>query len=174
MLTAHAIRKAITQGDLSIEPFDESRLNPNSYNLCLGDTVKIYTSNFLDPKTENPTKTIPIPEKGLILHPNEIYLASTVEYTKCGKYIACIDGRSSIGRLGMQVHLTAGFGDIGFEGKWTLEISVIKPVRVYPGMEICQIYFEAPEGQIDRMYRGKYMYQDEPVESRMYKDFNNE
>ena len=93
-----------------------------------------------------------------------------MEYTKCGDFIAGIDGRSSVGRLGIVVHLTAGFGDIGFSGKWTLEISVIQPVRIYKGMEICQIYFHRADGDTDIRYTGKYLEQSDPTPSRMALD----
>lgn len=173
MLTGSEIKRLVNNGSLVIEPFNEDQINPNSYNLTLADTLLVYDGEnpILETKKPNPTKKLIIPEHGIVLQPGILYLGSTVEYTKCGKYIGCIDGRSSIGRLGVQIHLTAGFGDIGFEGKWTLEISVIHPVRIYAGMQICQIYFESPEGDTDILYHGKYMNQDAPKESHSFEDF---
>ena len=177
MLTGSEIKKQCELGAISIEPFDEKRINPNSYNLRLGDKLKVYklTDNHdpnivLDAKANNATIEIEIPDDGYILEPGVLYLGSTMEYTKCGDFIAGLDGRSSIGRLGICVHLTAGFGDIGFEGTWTLEITVIHPVKIYKGIEICQIYFERPEGDTTIRYHGKYQGQVAPTESRMHSD----
>lgn len=172
MLTGNEIKKQIELGNIVIDPFDESRLNPNSYNLRLADTLKMYKpeSGLLDCKKDNPTTDIIIPDSGLVLQPGRLYLGSTIEYTKCGNFIAGIDGRSSIGRLGIVVHLTAGFGDVGFNGTWTLEISVIQPVRIYKDMEICQIYFHKPDGDTDIKYNGKYQEQIEPTASKMALD----
>ena len=103
-----------------------------------------------------------------------LYLAQTMEYTETKKYIPCISGRSSIGRLGINVHITAGFGDIGFGGTWTLELFVINPIYVYPGMEIAQIYFFDPIQDYELgdyiLYNGKYQGQNVPTSSRIYGD----
>jgi dCTP deaminase len=108
----------------------------------------------------------------LWLVPNEIYLACTNEECGSDLYVTCLEGRSSVGRLGMQVHLTAGLGDLGFKSHWTLEISVIKPVKVYPNVRICQAVFFKPFGTIgERLYKGKYVSQHGPVPSLMWKDF---
>lgn len=168
MLTGNKILKQMKKGNLSIEPFDIKSLNPNSYNVHLSNKLKVYDKGaVLDPKLENNCyKEIEIPQEGLILLPNTLYIGSIQERVKSDKFISAIDGRSSIGRLGMQVHLTAGFGDIGFNGNYTLEITVVQPVRMYPFYPIAQIYFEKPDGKVDFLYRGRYQGQTNPTTSR--------
>ena len=113
------------------------------------------------------------PDGGLVLTPGILYLARTAEYTETFNCVPCIEGRSSVGRLGIDVHATAGFGDVGFCGTWTLEISVIHPVRVYPYMEICQIVYTTISADHDN-YKGKYLGQVEPVASRIHREFTDE
>ena len=174
MLTGAEIMARVSTGDIEITDFDMSRLNPNSYNLRLGDKLKIYevalNGGTLDSKATNKTIEITIPDEGYVLQPGILYIGSTIERTRCDNLVACIDGRSSIGRLGICIHLTAGFGDVGFEGNWTLEITAVHPVRIYKGMEICQVYFETVEGSTCMKYCGKYQGQTEPTESRMHTD----
>ena len=124
-----------------IEPFDEKQLNPNSYNLKLHNELLVYGQNQLDMKLPNATDKIIIPESGLLLEPNKLYLGRTKEYTKTDNYVPMLEGRSSIGRLGMFIHVTAGFGDVGFAGFWTLEIFVIQPLIIYPDVEILSTDF---------------------------------
>ena len=124
-----------------IEPFDSNRINPNSYNLSLHNELLVYTESVLDMKRPNGTKLLTIPDDGLVLEPGRLYLGRTREYTKTDGYVPMLEGRSSIGRLGLFIHITAGFGDVGFAGYWTLEIFCVQPVRVYAGVEICQIYY---------------------------------
>ena len=133
--------KNMLNKEIFIEPFDDSRLNPNSYNLRLHNELLVYDSHVLDMKVKNETKTISIPPEGLVLEPGIVYLGRTVEYTKTLNHVPMLEGRSSIGRLGIYIHVTAGFGDVGFSGYWTLEISCIQPVRIYPNVEICQIFY---------------------------------
>ena len=170
MLTGSEILKRIEDGRITITPFDKNRVNPNSYNLTLFNELVIYEDGILDMKKKPVTRTITIPEEGILLTPGNLYLGRTNEFTACKDLIPCLDGRSSIGRLGINVHATAGFGDIGFEGTWTLEISVIKPVIVYPNVEICQIYYYEPIGDTSIKYQGKYKNQFDIGESRMYQD----
>ena len=179
MLTGDEIYERIENGKISIIPFNEDQLNPNSYNLKLDNKLKRYIIHRdssgnevpLDVKRPNETETILIPDDGMVLYPGILYLGSTVEETSCEDLIPCIDGRSSIARLGINVHITAGFGDIGFKGHWTLEITVVHPVRIYPNMEICQIYFEEPTGNTWMKYDGKYQNQTLPEESRLYQEY---
>ena len=175
MLTNTEILNAINSGKIKISPFEMKQLNPNSYNLRLGTDLAFYKpERVLDPKELNaPDYQVMITEPGFVLEPGILYLASTLEYTETDEYIPCISGRSSIARLGIEIHRTAGFGDIGFKGTWTLEITVVNPVRVYPGMEICQIYYEKPDGFVDpaKLYNGKYSGQRATQISLMYKDF---
>ena len=168
MLTGSEILKQIKKGNINIDPFDIDCLNPNSYNVHLYNKLKVYDKNVvLDLKTQNHYfKEITIPPEGLVLLPNTLYIGATKEVISSDKFISSIDGRSSIGRLGMQIHLTAGFGDIGFHGTYTLEITVVQPVRVYPDFQIAQVHFEKPDGKVDLLYRGTYQVQKEPTTSR--------
>jgi dCTP deaminase len=125
-------------------------------------------------KLPNKTKKIIIPEEGLILEPGKLYLGRTVEYTKTDKFVPMLEGRSSIGRLGLFIHVTAGFGDIGFSGFWTLEIHCIQPVKIYPGVEICQIYYHSIEGEYEKYSSGKYQNNIGIQPSMLYKDFDKE
>ena len=157
--------------EIIITPFDEKRINPNSYNLSLADELLVYEKEALDMKKPNPTKRIVIPEEGLLLEPNRLYLGRTNEFTKTDRYVPMLDGRSSTGRLGLFIHVTAGFGDIGFAGYWTLEIFCVQPVRIYPNVEICQIYYHDIDGEYDLYSSGKYQNNSGIQASLMYKDF---
>jgi len=168
ILTGERIKRAITTGEILISPFTKEQLNPNSYNLRLDPTLLVYTEVDLDAKDDNRYKEVTIPEKGLVLEPGELYLGSTYEYTETHSYIPKIDGRSSMGRLGVFVHITAGFGDVGFRGHWTLEIACIKPVRIYPMMEICQISYHMILGPITQRYDGRYQNNDGVQPSRLH------
>lgn len=156
--------------EIVIEPFHEKRLNPNSYNLTLHNELLIYENPVLDMKKENKTRSIIIPPEGLVLETGRLYLGRTKEYTKTDKYVPMLEGRSSIGRLGLFIHVTAGFGDVGFCGYWTLEIFCIQPIRIYPGVEICQIYYHTIEGEYER-YCSKYQNNRGIQPSLLYKDF---
>lgn len=170
MLTGNEILQQMAAGNIIIYPFDKKRVNPNSYNLTLGTELMVYKGPVLDSRHPNPVETVAIPPQGIILSPGRVYLACTEEWTETNNLIPCIDGRSSVGRLGISVHATAGFGDVGFKGRWTLEISVQQPVRIYPGDEICQIYYYRPDGEITRTYDGKYQNQNGTVPSKYYED----
>ena len=121
ILSGKEIQKHIGT-DIIIEPFDPKRVNPNSYNLSLSNELLVYDNDELDMKIPNPAHQITIPEEGLLLQPNKLYLGRTNEYTATSRYVPMLEGRSSTGRLGLFIHVTAGFGDIGFAGYWTLEI----------------------------------------------------
>jgi dCTP deaminase len=157
--------------DIHIEPFDPALINPNSYNLRLHNELLVYENSVLDMKTPNSTKPITIPEEGLLLETNTLYLGRTVEFTRTEKLVPMLEGRSSIGRLGLFIHVTAGFGDVGFAGFWTLEIFCVQPIRIYPGVEICQIYYHAIEGDYDLYVSGKYQNNTGIQPSLLYKDF---
>ena len=156
--------------EIIITPFDEKRINPNSYNLSLADELLVYEKEALDMKKPNPTKRIVIPDEGLLLEPNRLYLGRTNEFTKTDRYVPMLEGRSSTGRLGLFIHVTAGFGDIGFAGYWTLEIFCVQPVRIYPNVEICQIYYHDIDGEYDLYSSGKYQNNSGIQASLMYKD----
>jgi len=171
ILSGKKIATEVKKGNIKIEPFHEKQINPNSYNLSLHDELLIYEDDCLDVKKPNRVKRIKIPEAGLMLKPGQLYLGRTVEYTETNKYVPMLEGRSSVGRLGIYIHVTAGFGDIGFSGTWTLEISVVKPVIIYPFIEVAQIYFHTISGDFDVYNSGKYQKQTDIRESLFYKDF---
>lgn len=157
--------------EIVIEPFNEARINPNSYNLTLANELLIYQNNVLDMRIPNATNRIIIPEDGLLLEPNKLYLGRTNEFTKTDKFVPMLEGRSSTGRLGLFIHVTAGFGDVGFAGYWTLEMFCIQPIKVYPNVEICQIYYHDILGDYEPYKNGKYQNNTGVQASLMYKDF---
>jgi len=157
--------------DIFIKPFSEKQINPNSYNLKLHNELILYSEKVLDMKGKNDTERIKIPEDGLIIYPGNIYLGRTLEHTTTENYVPMLEGRSSVGRLGIAIHETAGFGDVGFSGFWTLEISCIQPVRIYPGIEICQIYYHDLKGKYEGYKGGKYQNNTDIQASKLYKDF---
>lgn len=158
--------------DIKIEPFDISALNPNSYNLKLADELLVYDEKILDMRCKNKYHKIKIPNDGLIIHPGKLYLGRTVEYTQTNNFVPMLEGRSSIGRLGMFIHVTAGFGDVGFKGFWTLEIHCIEPIKIYAGIEICQIYYHTIQGNYENYCSGKYQNNFGVQPSLLYKDFS--
>jgi len=163
--------KELIGKDIIIEPFDDGRLNPNSYNLRLANELLVYDNPELDMKKKNTAHKIMIPEEGLVLQPNRLYLGRTMEYTETRNLVPMLEGRSSVGRLGIFIHVTAGFGDVGFKGYWTLEIFCVQPVRIYAGVEVCQMYFHTIEGDYDNYDGGKYQNNTGIQESMLYKDF---
>lgn len=172
ILSGKEIEKKIGK-EIFIEPYNSNQLNPNSYNLTLHNELLTYSSPNLDMKKNHETETIHIPEDGLLLKPGKLYLGRTKEHTKTNNLVPMLEGRSSIGRLGMFVHITAGFGDVGFEGFWTLEIFVVQPLKIYPNVEICQIYFHKIEGDFENYKSDKYQANKEIQPSYLYKDFMN-
>ena len=170
ILSGQEIKKHMGK-EIIIEPFDEKRINPNSYNLSLAGELLVYDNHVLDMKEPNPVSRIIIPEDGLLLEPNRLYLGRTNEYTSTSRYVPRLEGRSSTGRLGLFIHVTAGFGDIGFSGYWTLEIFCVQPVRIYPNVEICQIYYHDIDGEYELYKSGKYQNNTGIQPSLMYKDF---
>ncbi|CRF34101.1 Deoxycytidine triphosphate deaminase [Brachyspira suanatina] len=157
--------------DIIIEPFNRKQLNSNSYNVKLHNKLLVYKDNVLDMKKPNSVKEIIIPESGYELKPNELYLGRTLEYTNTKKFVPMIEGRSSIGRLGIFIHITAGFGDVGFAGYWTLEIFCIKPIIIYPGVEIAQLYYHTIDGEYEEYTSSKYQNNTDVQPSMLYKDF---
>ena len=125
-------------------------------------------------KKDNEVKKLTIPSNGLVLETNRLYLGRTVEYTETKNLVPMLEGRSSIGRLGLFVHVTAGFGDVGFKGFWTLEIFCIQPVKIYPSVEICQVYYHTIEGEIKNYSSQKYQNNRGIQSSLLFKDFKNE
>ena len=156
ILTASKILEEVEAGSIVIDPFNRENLGPNSYDVSLAPDLLVYECEVLDPHAKNPTNPITIPPEGYVLAPGELYLGNTIERVGSERFVPCLEGRSSLARLGVSIHQTAGFGDLGFISRWTIEVMVIRPVRVYPGMRIGQFAFHAPLGEIGQLYRGKY------------------
>jgi len=171
ILSGIEIENSIMKGDIVISPFDKALINPNSYNLRLYDKLLIYTDNILDMKKQLNTQEIIIPQDGLVLRPGKLYLGRTFEHTVTNNYVPMLEGRSSVGRLGIFIHITAGFGDVGFNGYWTLEIQCIQPVKIYPMVEICQIYYHTISKDFIAYKNGKYQNNEGTQPSLFYKDF---
>ena len=157
--------------DILIDPFNEEQVNPNSYNLRLHNELLVYDTPVLDMKEDNPAKKIIIPDDGLLLDSRKLYLGRTMEYTETHNLVPMLEGRSSVGRLGLFVHVTAGFGDVGFKGYWTLEIFCVQPIKIYPSIEICQIFYHSVEGDYTPYQSGKYQGNKDIQTSMLYKDF---
>lgn len=175
ILTDAQILEHIRLGHIKVEPFRRECLGTNSYDVHLGKTLAVYKDSVLDARKHNGIETFEIPEEGYVLTPDNFYLGVTLEYTESLKHVPFLEGKSSVGRLGIDIHATAGKGDVGFCNHWTLEISVKKPVRVYYGMPIGQLIYFAVEGEILTPYNNKASakYNDIkaiPVESMMWKN----
>lgn len=175
ILSDTSILEAIHAGDIVIEPFREECLGSNSYDVHLGPILLVYEAEILDAKKPNPVKEIYIPPEGYILKPGRLYLGVTEEYTESHKYVPFLEGKSSVGRLGIDIHATAGKGDVGFCNRWTLEISVIQPVRIYAGMPIGQLIFFEVKGEVRTPYNkkdtAKYnQVSHKPIPSMMWKN----
>jgi dCTP deaminase len=175
ILSDKRILAEIENGNILIEPFRRDCLGSNSYDVHLGKFLAVYKDAELDAKKHNLIEDIIIPEEGFVLQPNILYLGVTEEYTETHKHVPFLEGKSSTGRLGIHIHATAGKGDVGFCNTWTLEITVVHPVRVYAGMPVGQlIYFEV-DGEVINPYNGKVNAKytnrtEKPVESMMWKN----
>ncbi len=175
ILSDTEILKEITAKNIIIEPFNINNLGTNSYDVHLGKYLATYKDHILDARKHNEIESFEIGEDGFVLQPNMLYLGVTAEYTEIHKHVPFLEGKSSVGRLGIDIHATAGKGDVGFCNTWTLEISVSQPVRVYAGMPIGQLIFFVVEGKIENYYNkksnAKYTQRtDKPVESMMWKN----
>ena len=171
ILSGKKIEREVHSGNILINPFNPSQVNPNSYNLTLYNELLVYEDDILDMRKPNQTKKLIIPPEGLLLEPNKLYLGRTKEFTTTSKYVPMLEGRSSVGRLGVFIHVTAGFGDVGFAGYWTLEIFCVQPIRIYPNVEICQIYYHDIDGEYDTYKSGKYQHNNGIQPSMLWKDF---
>lgn len=170
ILTSPQIESAIEQGDIIIRPFRKRQLAPNSYDFRLGDRCCVYTGETLDAAKENPTRTFTIPKSGLVLKPDRIYLINTQETMGSKRYVPIIRGRSSVGRLGIFIDITADLIDLGSINQWTLQLHAVHPVRIYPGMLIGQVTFWRTYGRRVQ-YNGKYQQHPSPVPSMAHFDF---
>ncbi|HSW88790.1 MAG TPA: dCTP deaminase [Candidatus Saccharimonadales bacterium] len=170
ILTGDKIHKEVKKGKIIIDPFVLTQINPNSYDFRLGNHLKIYKNYELDTRVENKTETITISSEGYILEPNKIYLGHTEEIMGSNHYVPIIRGRSSTGRLGLFIHITADLIDIGSINQWTLMMHTVQPVKIYPGMLIGQVTFWEVMGDIV-LYNGKYQGSRGPMGSQLYRDF---
>jgi len=169
------IRAAMSAGDIVIEPYRPECLGSNSYDVHLSPYLAVYQEAELDARRHNTIREIMIPEEGFVLQPGMLYLGSTLEYTETHRHVPFLEGKSSVGRLGIDIHATAGKGDVGFCNFWTLEISCVLPVRIYAGMPVGQlIYFEV-RGHVQQDYHtkpsAKYTARNpKPMESMMWRN----
>ena len=176
ILSDAKIREERAKGHIVIRPYRAESLGTNSYDVHLGPYLAVYTDGALDARRDNPVEEFRIPPEGVVLIPGQLYLGVTEEYTETHGFVPFLEGKSSLGRLGIDIHSTAGKGDEGFCNYWTLEMSVKLPVRVYAGMPVGQlIYFEI-SGRVDRSYsrKGSAKYRAvsrHPTPSRMFLNF---
>lgn len=175
ILSDKLILEEIDKGNIIIEPFKKACLGTNSYDVHLGKYLATYKNRVLDAKVHNEIDHFEISKEGFILQPNTLYLGVTMEYTETHKHVPFLEGKSSTGRLGIDIHATAGKGDVGFCNTWTLEISCAQPVRIYAGMPIGQLIYFVVEGEVNTMYNTKAnaKYNNKstrPVESMMWKN----
>lgn len=172
-LTGSEIARQRELGRIIIEPFDLDHLQPNGYDLTLGTTLLIYEDRCLDMKKEPKTLRRDIGPEGRWLTAGQLYLGVTNECAGSDFYVPSIEGRSSVARLGLQMHIAAGLGDLHFKGRWTLEIVATQPTKVYAGVRVAQVFFETVEGEIKTRYAGKYSKDvgAVPTASRLYRDF---
>lgn len=175
ILTDKKILEEIKNGHILIEPFDRQYLGSNSYDVHLGKYLATYNDQVLDARLHNEIHHLEIPDKGIVIHPGTLYLGVTQEYTETHNHVPFLEGKSSTGRLGINIHATAGKGDVGFCNTWTLEISCTQPVRIYAGMPIGQLIYFSVEGETEVPYNkktsAKYTERTiRPVESMMWKN----
>jgi dCTP deaminase len=176
ILSDKKILEEIKFKNIVIKPFDRKNLGSNSYDVHLGEWLSVYDDEILDAKKHNKVTHFKIPKEGYVLLPTKLYLGVTAEYTETFEYVPFLEGKSSVGRLGIDIHATAGKGDVGFKNNWTLEISVKQPVRIYGGMPIGQLIYFKVDGIVLTPYNKKASAKynkktKKPVESMMWKNF---
>ena len=160
--------------DIIIDPYNPNQLNSNSVNLTLHDELMTYEEVVLDMRKANRVRRIPIPQDGYVLKPNQLYLARTVERTETHNLVPMLEGRSSVARLGLFINATGGFGDVGFCGFWTLQMFAVQPVRIYPGIPICQIFYHEIIGDFLEYSSDKYQHNRDVQPSLFFKELNPE
>jgi deoxycytidine triphosphate deaminase len=170
ILSGQQITLERNAGRIVIEPFDETAVNPNSYNFTLSDRLVVYADGVLDASLDNRTEELRIPPDGLRLKANRLYLAATREVLGSEHYVPTFAARSSVARLGLFINLSAPLGDIGFIGRWTLQLYPTQDVIVYEGMQIGQMMWWKTLGAIS-LYDGKYQHATGPRSSMLYRSF---
>ena len=186
VLSDEEIKCCIDEGRIIIDPLIPEHINPNSVDLTLNENCKIYKSYNLDCRSQNEVEEFVVPKEGYILKPNTLYLYSCNEkigvpkheFDSYGHLAARVEGKSSLGRLGLFVHVTAGWIDAGFVGSLVLELHCVQPLKIYPNMKIAQICFYKVHGAVREHYGdksgSKYMDQKGVQESKMYLNFNKD
>jgi len=169
ILSGAEIQQAVRKRDIVIDPFYPEQLSPNSYDFRLGNRCCVYTSRVLDAKKKNATRTFTIPKSGLVVKPHRVYLVNVAERMGSPRYVPIIRGRSSVGRLGLFIDITADLIDLGSINQWTLQLHCVQPVRIFPGMLIGQVTFWKTYGRRSH-YAGKYARLPSPVPSQSYLD----
>ncbi len=169
MLSGNEILRQMQLGNIIIDPQDNIVINPNSVNLTLNKELRFITDSIIDLKKKPNMDILNIDKnKGLLLQPSEIYVARTNEFTETYGFVPCIDGRSSVGRKGINVHCSAGMGSIGYKGYWNLGLKPIEPISVDDFMKICQIYYYSVDGTIVNEYNGPFQDLKEKSLSKVY------
>lgn len=191
ILTASEIERQVNLGNINIENFSKKRLNPNSYNIRIGSIIKTIVPNrflsyeeikdmcpfrdgnievsgmrVIDPKKPIETLDYVFGSDGVLLIPGQHYLIPTFERISTDKFITKLTGRSTSGRMSISTFQSANFGDLGFSGVWTLQVSVMIPIIIYPNSELVQAYFLVPFGDVDVLYHGKYQNSNDAVGPR--------
>lgn len=170
ILTGHQIASEVANRRITINPFLDENVNPNSYNFRVGSSLRVYRDRVIDPRMRPVTDLVTMPESGFVLEAHRLYLASTIEVMGSDYYAPTFAARSSVARLGLFINLSASLGDIGYLGQWTLQLFPAVNLRIYPGMEIGQIMWWKPLGAVD-LYRGKYQGSSGPCATRIHHDF---
>lgn len=173
ILTGPGIQQAVTDGEITITPFNEKFVNPNSYDFRLGETLLVYKDKTLDVKKPNDYETVTIPEEGYVLQPDKLYLGHSIEVIGSNQYVPVMSGKSSTGRVGLFVHISTGLIDIGSISQLTLMLHAVQPLRIYAGMRVGQVTFWRTQGHVT-LYDGKYQHAQGPQPSRVYKDFETQ
>jgi len=184
ILSDRDIKKAIKVDGLVINPFDESCVQPSSYDLKLADKVRVfdnYKAREIDVRNkQDVSRVVEIEDGGFVLHPGEFILGSTVESFAIPRDLAGkLEGKSSLARLGLVIHATAGYVDPGFRGELTFEMSNLSrlPIRLYAKMKVAQICFVKMSSPVkipygDKRLGSKYFGQRGPTASKIYLDFS--
>jgi dCTP deaminase len=173
ILTGSEIIKQVQKKRIIIEPFDEKNVTTNSYDFHLGDELIVYKDKILDAKKANATERIVIPDEGIVLEPDRLYLGHTQEVMGSKHYVPIIRGRSSTGRIGLFIHITADLIDVGSINQYTLMMHATQPVKVYKDMSIGQVTFWEISGEIDQLYNGKYQGLRGAQPSQVHRDFSS-
>lgn len=172
IITGKEIKKQVEQGRIHISPFVEEHINPNSYNYRLHEDLLEILDLPIDPKVEPNFRKIKIGKEGYVLQPGKLYLGSTVEKIGSDHYVTSLIGRSSVGRMGLFLQITADLGHLGAKHRWTLELKVVQPLIVYPQMKIGQVSFWTVEGAPNNLYNGKYAKYSEAHCSELRQEFS--